>query len=174
MQLHKKFYQTISLIALGLFLLGCSDKANTPEATVKQLADWYLKEGLKDGYPALLKVDDAKPLFDSAIIRLLGKAEIERDRQIKAHPEDKPPFVDNMLITGFQDRVDQYRITETRQWGEIAQSQLAWSTLRDSTFNGTKVLLRKTPEGWRITDIIYDENYPANRLTEALNIDIDH
>ncbi|MGF6129220.1 hypothetical protein QF019_004448 [Pseudomonas frederiksbergensis] len=171
MRLHKKIYQALCLSALGLVLLGCSDKASTPQATVKQLADWYLKNGFKEGYSALFNIDDAKPLFDPAIIRLLAKAEAERDRQIKAHPENKPPFADNMLITGFQDRVGQYRITDTRQWGEIAHSQLAWSTLGDSTFNDTKVLLRKTPEGWRITDIIYDENYPAHRLTEALKIE---
>ncbi|KAA0981200.1 hypothetical protein FQ192_33610 [Pseudomonas sp. ANT_J12] len=171
MPLPKKFYQALSLVAMGLVLLGCSVEANTPEATVKKLADWYLKNGFKDGYSALLKIEDAKPLFDPAVIRLLVEAKVERDRQIKAHPGDKPAFVDNTLITGFQDRVDQYRIIETRQWGEIAHSELAWATLGDKTFYDTKVLLRKTPEGWRITDIIYDENDPANRLTEALRID---
>lgn len=117
MPLPKKFYQALSLVVMGLVLLGCSVEANTPEATVKKLADWYLKNGFKEGYSALLKVEDAKPLFDPAVIRLLAEAKVERDRQIKAHPGDKPAFVDNTLITGFQDRVDQYRILETRQWG---------------------------------------------------------
>ncbi|MDI2591054.1 hypothetical protein POF45_06355 [Pseudomonas sp. 681] len=171
MQFRRRLYQAITLAVLGAILLACTGKPGTPEATVEQLADWYLKSGSKDGYPALLSIDDAKPLFDPAIIRLLVKAAAQRDRQIMAHPEDKPPFVDNLFITGFQDRVDQYRITQTRQWGEIAHSQLAWARLGDNIFNDTKVLLRKTPEGWRITDIIYDENHPEKRLTELLKID---
>lgn len=170
MQLRRMLYPAIGLVALGLVLVMYTKSSSTPEATVKKLADWYLKDGFEDTLTALLEVDDAKAVFDPAIIILADKAKAERERQSKAHPDLKPDFANNTFITGFQDAVDQYQITETLQSGDTAQSQLAWRTLGDRTFDNTKVLLHNTPEGWRITDIIYDEDYPSERLTEELKI----
>lgn len=147
--------------SLALLLLALAAFAQPAETTAaKNVAVQFYRTYLKlkvDGLPNGKELKLLTPLLSPELQQLIKNAKQKQAKFIKENPTDKPPWVEGDLFSGLSDGAQSYRIGAPVVQGNRAEIPvlLFYREGKDKTQWTDKLILMKTKNGWRISDILY-------------------
>ncbi|MDQ1557646.1 MAG: hypothetical protein QOD32_706 [Pyrinomonadaceae bacterium] len=140
-------------LASGQTLAKPPARAESPADFAARFYRTYLKLKM-NGLPDDRQYRSLAPLLSPDLRRLIEAARVEQTAAIKAHPDEKPPWIDGDLFTSLHEGAQSFRVGRPTLRGEYADVpvRLAYRRRGVTRWEDTLVLIR-TPAGWRVWDI---------------------
>jgi hypothetical protein len=158
----------IGLIFITCLLLACNSGSTVPEtnnSTVSMPNDAAIKKAVDDAYAAISFNEGQKPGYDSIQYAFIPKAQlinfIADTAQILSIDDFVKAFKNYVKTTNIKYFREEEIYGRTDQFGNIAQRISSYKTFANSTDIPTErgvnsFQLIKTPDGWRVSSIIWD------------------
>ena len=128
---------------------------DTPAGVVQ--AFYELPVAHVGGAPQADQLATAAPMLTHELAAALERARAERDRALKEHPGEKPPFVEGALFSSLFEGYTHARSLTVATEGDQARVPVcfAFADASGRTEWTDTVVLRKQDGTWRIDDVVY-------------------
>jgi hypothetical protein len=125
------------------------------------------------GVPDADEMAKAAPMLTHELVAALDRARAERDRALKEHPVEKPPFVEGALFSSLFEGYTHARPLTVATEGDHARVPVcfAFADASGRTEWTDTIVLRKQDGTWRIDDVVYGGQWDfanTGTLREAL------
>lgn len=148
-------------LCVGLMVQAQSRRTppQEPQKSATAQADAFYRTYLKlkvSGLPSDEQMKELSPFFTQDLLELFAAARQKHDRFVREHPDEKPPWGDGDLFTSLFEGAGEFKLGKPALKGSRAEIpvKLAYHG-GGSTSRWTDVLvLTKTANGWRVSDIL--------------------
>lgn len=158
------------VLALAAALAGCND-AGSPKSAVVHFYASYLHDPI-EGVPPAARQKEIAPVLSARLLRLIEAARAHSEAFARAHPGEKPPFVEGCLFASLFEGPRGFEIAriEPRPDGGADVVVRFWYERGKVEWEDTVVVAREG-DRYVIDDVLFSgagEFNPSGRLSDIL------
>ncbi|MBV9496742.1 MAG: DUF3828 domain-containing protein [Acidobacteria bacterium] len=160
--------------AAALLFVACATTAPPPPDTPDQVVDRFYKTYIAHrpgGLPEGKDLDRLRPMLSSRLQAAIESAGKYSAAYAKAHPGDKPPFVDGDYFTSVFEGPTSFQIAKTEPAADGSGGTVVVQFLSEGMSWNDTVIVTRENERFVIDDIAFSgagEFNPPGRLLERL------
>jgi hypothetical protein len=159
-----------ALILPALFATaGIAGADSTPTAVVQQFYEKYIKLS-PAGLPTAAQQKELAPHLSRRLLKLMDGARAYRDQEAKAHPDEKPPFVDGCLFASLFEGPKSFKVGTTVAEGSASRIKVHF-TADEAVAWDDEVVVIKEDGRYVIDDVLLSgigQFNPPGRLSTHL------
>lgn len=160
--MRSKILLTLFAFAAGLIVsnTAVAQRANTPTGVANAFYRKYIAYKMS-GLPTPTQLKGISPYLSREIVDQINIDRKEQKAAMKAHPDEKPPWIEGDLFSSMFEGATSFRLGETHPGNTRTEIDvhLAYKYKSDATEWMDTVVLEKMNDRWVITDILYKANW---------------
>jgi hypothetical protein len=160
--MKSKILLTLFLFAAGLVFSqsAIAQKANTPAGVTNAFYRKYISYKMS-GLPTPAQIKGISPYISKEIVDQIRADRTKQKAEMKAHPDEKPSWIEGDLFSSMFEGATSFRLGEVRPGDNRTEVDvhLAYKYKSDATEWMDTAVLEKVNGRWVITDILYKANW---------------
>ena len=152
----------VALLSMPAFLAppGVGEADADPAAVVQQFYETYVKLS-PPGLPSAAQQKELAPYLSRRLLGLMDAARAYQEKEAKAHPDEKPPFVDGCLFASVFEGPKAFRIGQVTADGEGWKVRVHFTDEPSVAWDDDVLVVREDGR-YVIDDVVFSGAGPFN------------